>query len=295
MTTDLDLAALAAIDVHVHVESDGHGRLSLDDELLAASARYFKAGNDRAPTVEQIAAYYRERRFAAVVFTVDATTATGHPGLSSEEMAERAAEHADVLIPFGSVDPLAGEEAVRRARRLITDHHVRGFKFHPSLQAFSPDDRSYYPLYSVIEEAGLPAVFHTGQTGIGAGLPGGRGIKLRLSNPMLLDDVAADFPGMPIIMAHPSVPWQDEAISIATHKANVYIDLSGWSPKYFPPQLIQYTNTLLKRQILLGSDYPMITPDRWLADFEKLDIDDEVRPLVLKENAARLLNLRSSS
>ena len=198
--------------MHVHVESDGHGGLSLDDELLAASARYFKASNDRAPTVEQIAAYYRERQFAAVVFTVDATTATGHPALSSEEMAERAAEHADVLIPFGSVDPLAGEEAVRRARRLITDHGVRGFKFHPSLQAFSPDDRSYYPLYSVIEEAGLPAVFHTGQTGIGAGLPGGRGIKLRLSNPMLLDDVAADFPGMPIIMAHPSVPWQDEAI-----------------------------------------------------------------------------------
>src|SRR5215469_16075502 len=131
-----------------------------------------------------------------------------------------AAAHADVLIPFGSVDPLVGEAAVRRARRLITEHGVRGFKFHPSLQAFSPDDRSYYPLYSVIEEAGLPAVFHTGQTGIGAGLPGGRGIKLRLSNPMLLDDVAADFPGMPVILAHPSVPWQDEAISIATHKAN---------------------------------------------------------------------------
>ena len=277
--------------MHVHVESDGHGGLSLDDELLAASARYFKASNDRAPTVEQIAAYYRERRFAAVVFTVDATTATGHPALSSEEMAERAAEHADILIPFGSVDPLAGEEAVRRARRLITDHGVRGFKFHPSLQAFSPDDRSFYPLYSVIEEAGLPAVFHTGQTGIGAGLPGGRGIKLRLSNPMLLDDVAADFPGMPIIMAHPSVPWQDEAISIATHKANVYIDLSGWSPKYFPPQLVRAANGLLKRKVLFGSDFPVITPDRWLADFAQLDLKDEVRPLILKNNALQVLGL----
>ena len=132
--------------MHVHVESDGHGRLSLDDELLAASARYFKADNERAPTVEQVAAYYRERHFAAVVFTVDATTATGHPGLSSEEIADRAAAHADVLIPFGSVDPLAGEQAVRRARRLISDHGVRGFKFHPSLQGFSPDDQKYYPL-----------------------------------------------------------------------------------------------------------------------------------------------------
>jgi predicted TIM-barrel fold metal-dependent hydrolase len=108
---------------------------------------------------------------------------------------------------------------------------------------------------------------------------------------MYLDDVAADFPNMPIIMAHPSFPWQDEALAVATHKPNVYIDLSGWSPKYFPANLIQYTNTLLKDRILFGSDYPVITPDRWLADFEKLPIKPEVRPRVLKDNAIRLLKL----
>jgi predicted TIM-barrel fold metal-dependent hydrolase len=291
MTTDLDVAALAAIDVHVHVESDGHGQQSLDDELLAASAKYFKAAGDRAPTIEQIADYYRQRQLAAVVFTVDAATATGHPALSSEEIADKAAAHADVLIPFGSVDPLAGADAVRRARRLITSHGVRGFKFHPSLQGFSPDDRRYYPLYEVIEEAGLPAVFHTGQTGIGAGLPGGRGIKLRLSNPMLLDDVAADFPGMAVILAHPSVPWQDEAISIATHKSNVYIDLSGWSPKYFPPQLVHAASSFLQDKVLFGTDYPLLTPERWMRDFELLEIKPEARPKILKGNAARLLGL----
>ncbi|MGH3260117.1 MAG: amidohydrolase family protein [Streptosporangiaceae bacterium] len=286
-----DPSVLRGIDVHVHVESDGHGHTSLDDELLAASARYFKADNDRAPTVEQIADYYRQLEFAAVVFTVDASTATGHQALSSEEIADRAAAHADVLIPFGSVDPRTGQEAVKRARRLIANHGVRGFKFHPSLQGFSPDDLQYYPLYEAIEEAGLPAVFHTGQTGIGAGLPGGRGIKMRLSNPMLLDDVAADFPGMPVILAHPSVPWQDEAISIATHKANVYIDLSGWSPKYFPPQLVRAASSYLQDKVLFGTDYPLLTPERWLRDFELLDIKPEVRPKILKHNAARLLRL----
>jgi uncharacterized protein len=149
----------------------------------------------------------------------------------------------------------------------------------------------FHPLYAALEELGVPALFHTGQTGIGAGLPGGRGIKLRYSDPMLLDDVAADFPGLTIVLAHPSVPWQDQAISIATHKANVYIDLSGWSPKYFPPQLVRATNTLLKRKVLFGSDFPVITPDRWRADFEKLDIKDDVRPLVLKDNAVRMLGL----
>ncbi|MEA5367289.1 4-hydroxyphenyl-beta-ketoacyl-CoA hydrolase [Amycolatopsis sp., V23-08] len=287
----MDLSALTAIDVHTHVEQDGHGCFALDQELLDASAKYFRADQDRTPTVTAIAEHYRARNMAAVVFTVEAPAATGHPALSSEEIADAAAAHPDVLIPFGSVDPHSGKAAVHRARRLVAEHGVRGFKFHPSLQGFEPNDPRFYPLYEAIGELGVPALFHTGQTGIGAGLPGGRGIKLRYSNPMLLDDVAADFPHLTIILAHPSVPWQDEAISVATHKANVYIDLSGWSPKYFPPQLVRAANTLLKRKVLFGSDFPVITPDRWLADFAELDIKDEVRPLILKDNAIRMLGL----
>jgi predicted TIM-barrel fold metal-dependent hydrolase len=287
----LDLDSITAIDVHTHVEQDGHGCTALDQELLDASEKYFHAGQDRTPTVASIAEHYRARNLAAVIFTVDAPAGTGHPPLSSEEIAAAAAEHADVLIPFGSVDPHGGKAAVARARRLVTEHGVRGFKFHPSLQVFEPNDPAYYPLYEAIAELGVPALFHTGQTGIGAGLPGGRGIKLRYSNPMLLDDVAADFPSLTIVLAHPSVPWQDEAISIATHKANVYIDLSGWSPKYFPPQLVRAANSLLKRKVLFGSDFPVLTPDRWLADFAALDLKDEVRPLILKDNAIRMLGL----
>jgi predicted TIM-barrel fold metal-dependent hydrolase len=272
----MDLEALDAID--------------LDQELMDASAKYFKADQDRTPTVASIAEHYRARRTAAVVFTVDATAGTGHAALSSEEIVDAAAEHADVLIPFGSVDPHAGKAAVARIRRLV-ERGARGFKFHPSLQEFEPNDRAFYPLYEAIAELGVPALFHTGQTGIGAGLPGGRGIKLRYSAPMLLDDVAADFPELTVVLAHPSVPWQDEAISIATHKANVYIDLSGWSPRYFPPQLVRAANGLLKRKVLFGSDYPVITPERWMRDFAELDIKDDVRPLILKENAVRMLGL----
>ncbi|MFK0111981.1 amidohydrolase family protein [Streptomyces sp. NPDC091217] len=286
----MDPTTVDAIDVHVHIEQDGHGCLALDPELQHAFSAYFKA--DHTPTtVAHIARYYRERRMAAVVFTVDATAATGHPTLSSEEIADAAAEFPDVLIPFGSVDPHGGQASVRRIRRLVTEHSVRGFKFHPSLQAFEPNDMRYYPLYEAIAELGVPALFHTGQTGIGAGLPGGRGITLRLSDPMLLDDVAADFPDLSIVLAHPSVPWQDSAISIATHKSNVWIDLSGWSPKYFPPQLVRAAGGLLQRKVLFGSDYPAITPDRWLADFEKLEIKNEARPLILKENAVQMLGL----
>jgi hypothetical protein len=285
-----DLDALVAIDVHVHVEQDLHGHLSMDDELLAAAAKYFK-GDPYHPTVPQIAADYRARRMAAVIFTVDSELATGHPALSNEEIAAAAAEHPDVLIPFGSIDPARGAAGVRSARRLVEGHGVRGFKFHPSIQAFAPNDVAVYPMYEELQSLGVPALFHTGQTGIGAGLPGGRGIKLRYSDPMLIDDVAADFPDLTIIMAHPSVPWQDAAISVATHKANVYIDLSGWSPKYFPPQLVRAANSLLKHKVLFGSDYPLLQPERWISDFAALEIKDDVRPLIMKENAVRALRL----
>jgi predicted TIM-barrel fold metal-dependent hydrolase len=239
-----------------------------------------------------LAAYYRERKMAAVAFGVDSISQTGEePVPSNEEVAELAAEHADVIIPFASIDPARGAAGVRAARRLITDHGVRGFKFHPNTQAFFPNDRAAYPLYEVIAEHGRIALFHTGQTGVGAGRRAGGGIRLKYSNPLHVDDVAVDFPDMPIILAHPSFPWQDEALSVATHKPQVYIDLSGWSPKYFPPQLVQYANSLLKDKVLFGSDFPVITPDRWLEDFAGLPIKDEVRPKILKENAAKLFGL----
>lgn len=159
------------------------------------------------------------------------------------------------------------------------------------MQGFDPADAAYRPLWETLAELGLPVVVHTGQTGIGAGTRGGYGFRLGYSNPMLLDEVAADHPELTLIFAHPSVPWQDEAISVATHKANVYIDLSGWSPKYFPPQLVRAANSFLQDRVLFGSDFPMITPARWLGDFAALDIKEHIRPKILRDNAARLLGL----
>src|ERR1700690_536148 len=282
---------LTAVDVHVHIESDGHGHFSLLDELMDASPKYFRADPDRPPSLEQIADLYRSLNMAAVVFTVDASTASGHPALSWEDILDAAAAHADVLIPFGSVDPLRGADAVAQARSLIRDHGVRGFKFHPSLQAFAPNDPQFYPLWEQIESLGVPALFHSGQTGIGAGLPGGRGIKLRLSDPMLVDDVAADFPGRTGILAHPSVPWAASSISIATHKSNVYIDLSGWSPKYFPADLVRAANSYLQDKVLFGTDYPLLTPERWLRDFDALDFKPAAKAKILKANAVKVLGL----
>jgi predicted TIM-barrel fold metal-dependent hydrolase len=288
----IDIDAVEAIDVHVHIEVDEHGHHALPGDLVEAASRYFSADGPR-PDLDSVAAYYRERSMAAVVFTVDAEAQLGHAPVSSAEIAEGAARNNDVLIPFGSVDPRR-EDALDRVRRLIEDSGVRGFKFHPTVQGFDPSDEAHYALYELIQDAGIPAIFHTGQTGIGAGLPGGRGLRLGLSNPMLLDPVAADFPDLQIIMAHPSVPWQDEALAVATHKHNTWIDLSGWSPKYFPAELVRYANSLLKTRVLFGSDFPLLTPDRWIRDAEQTSLKPEVMPGIMKDNAARLLGLAPS-
>jgi predicted TIM-barrel fold metal-dependent hydrolase len=286
----IDVESTVAIDVHVHVEISSSGHHSLPDALREGADAYFAAVH-RMPSVHEIAAYYRERHMAAVVFTVDAEAALSYPAISNEEIATAAAEHSDVLIPFASIDPAKGAAGAREARRLVEEFGVRGFKFHPNLQGFFPNDRSAYPLYETIQALGLPALFHTGQTGIGAWVRGGGGVRLKYSDPMCLDDVAVDFPDLTIVLAHPSFPWQDEALAVATHKPKVFIDLSGWSPKYFPPHLVRYANTLLKDKVLFGSDYPLLTPDRWLADFDTLDIKPDVKPRILKLNAIRLLGL----
>ena len=287
----IDFAAVDAIDIHTHVEVDSHGHKATDDELSAATRQYFKLGPESGSTVDTLAEHYRQRNIAAVVFTIDAESASGHVPNSVEDMVEGAARNNDILIPFGTVDPWKGQRAVRRVHSLVHEYGVKGFKFHPSVQAFDPNDRRFYPIYEAIAEAGVPALFHTGQTGLGAGLPGGYRIKLRHSDPILLDDVAADLPEMTIVMAHPAVPWVDSQIAIAAHKANVYIDLSGWSPKYFPPQLVHAANRQLKTKVLFGTDFPFIQVDRWRRDFETLDMDPDVLPLIFKQNAMRVLGL----
>jgi uncharacterized protein len=285
----MDLASLTAIDIHVHVQIDDSGRTSSPRELTEAMARYFKSSG-QTRDIDETAEYYRERSIGAVVFTVDATTNLDHAPNSFDDLVAGAHRNADVLIPFGSVDPLQGEAAVDEARRQAS-LGARGFKFHPTVQNFDPSDPAYDPLFSAIEELDLPILSHTGQTGAGAQLPGGYGFRLSLSNPMLLDDVAARHPELQIIMAHPSVPWQDEQISVATHKGNTWIDLSGWSPKYFAPSLVRAARTYLNAKTLFGSDFPALTPDRWLSDFEKLELPDEAVQAILKDNAVRLLGL----
>ena len=287
----IDISKMKAIDVHVHAEVSCHDP---EDPVMAqffdAASAYFKAPRER-PKMPEIIQLYRESGIALVLFTVDAESAMGAKRVSNYEVAEQAAKNDDICIAFASIDPHKGKYGALEARDLVENYGVKGFKFHGIAQNAHPADRMAYPIYEVIAEYGLPAIFHTGHSGMGTGMRGGGGMRLKYGEPMLIDDVAVDFPDMKIILAHPSWPWVDQSLSMALHKDNVFIDLSGWSPKYFPKQVIQYANTQLKHKMLFGSDFPLIHPDKWIKTAQDVGFREEVMPLILKDNAARVLGL----
>ena len=287
----IDLAKIRAIDVHVHAEVSCHDP---EDPVMAqffdAASAYFKAPRER-PRMPEIIEIYREANIALCLFTVDCESAMGAKRVSNYEVAEQAQKNDDICLAFASIDPHKGKYGAREARDLVENHGVKGFKFHGIAQNAHPADRMAYPIYEVINAYKLPVIFHTGHSGMGTGMRGGGGMRLKYGQPMLIDDVAVDFPDMKIILAHPSWPWVDESLSMALHKDNVFIDLSGWSPKYFPKQVIQYANTQLKHKMMFGSDFPLIHPDKWIQTAQEVGFREEVMPLILKDNAARVLGL----
>lgn len=281
---------MRAIDMHVHpgtreylVDSGG--------KYIADALHYFHR-HDAVVSVAEMAEYYRGLSIMAVLLAWDAETATGLPPVTNDYVAGVVKEYPDCFIGFASVDPWKGIVATRELTRAVRELGLRGLKCHPIAQAFYPNDRRFYPLWETCQGLGVPLLLHTGTTGVGAGVPGGNGLKLKYAQPIpYLDDIAADFPRLTIIGAHPSWPWQEEMLAVATHKTNIYIDLSGWSPKYFSPSLVRYANTILQDRVLFGSDYPFLTPERWLADFEQAGFKPEVREKILLGNAKRLLGL----
>lgn len=281
---------MRAIDMHVHpgtreylVDSGG--------TYLSDALHYFHQ-HDAIVSVEEMASYYRRMEMMGVLLAWDAETATGLPAVTNDYVADIVRKYPDLFVGFASVDPWKGKIAVAELTRAVRGLGLRGLKCHPIVQAFYPNERRFYPLWETCASLKIPLLTHTGTTGVGAGVPGGNRLKLKYAQPIpYLDDVAADFPELTIIAAHPAWPWQEEQLAMAVHKTNVYIDLSGWSPKYFSPSLIQYANTLLQDRVLFGSDYPFLTPERWMADFEKAGFKPHVTEKILLSNAKRLLGL----
>jgi predicted TIM-barrel fold metal-dependent hydrolase len=277
------------IDVHVHPNTREYIRAG--GKYLSHAAEYFRH-TFKPQTIEEMAREYADNDMFGVLLGWDAETNTGLEPLSNDFIANAVSRFPETFIGFASVDPWKGKRAIYELERAIQELGLRGLKLHPSAQAFYPNDERFYPLWERCAQLGIPVLLHVGTTGFGGGVPGGDGICLKYARPIpYVDDVAAVFPNLTIICAHPGFPWQEEMLAVAMHKANVYMDLSGWLPKYLPAIVVQYARTLLQDKVMFGSDGPFITARRWLDDFAQLGFKPEVQRKILYENACRVLRL----
>jgi predicted TIM-barrel fold metal-dependent hydrolase len=279
---------MKAIDIHAHIPR----MPGLSEYGIEPGLRQMFRMADESISIEKMVETYRAIDTKAVIFSVDAETETGDLPDPNDYVAQTVDSYPDVFIGFCSVDPRKGKAAVEELERSVLSLGLRGLKLHPIHQAFFPDDPAFIPLFAKAEELGIPVLMHSGYAAAGANAPGGGGFELAYSRPIPhVDSLAARHPNLTIIMAHPAWPWIQEQVAVALHKSNVFIDLSGWAPRYIPKELISEASGRLRKKILFGSDYPYISPVTWLEQFQELDIRDGSRPLILHDNAARILNL----
>ncbi|HEX9854226.1 MAG TPA: amidohydrolase family protein [Acidimicrobiia bacterium] len=280
---------VVAIDIHTHPQTE---------EFLAAMGARRKQmgehfGSERAPvSFDEQADHYRGHRMMAVLTNSDDETISGVPPAPNDLIGAAAAAHPDVFIPFAGIDPWKGDAAIDEIGRCHANFGIKGIgELNPARQKFYPNDERLYPVWEACQELGLVVMFHMGFPGAGAGRPGGMGYKLDHVRPIHLDSMAADFPELNVISAHPGWPFHHENLAACWHKANYWIDLSGFAPRYFPQEVVHYANSLIQDRVLFGTDWPVIPVERWLTEFAELDIKPGVREKIMLENARRLLAL----
>lgn len=259
--------------------------------FVEALGKYW--GKEWVPQSEEaVVDGFREAGVEVVLVAFDIETVVGAPPCTNDYVAAFRARHPDVVIQtWGAVDPHKGDAAIREAERAVKELDVLGFHFHPIMGRFAVDDPQLRPLFETIEGLGVPVMIDAGTTGMGAGMPGGMGSRITHAHPMSIDNLAAAFPDLTIIAAHPGWPWVDEMTAVALHKGNVYWELSGWAPKYFPESLLRDIRGRLRDKIMFGSDHPSLPYQRILDEWAGLGYSDEVLAQVFHGNAERVLGL----
>ena len=284
---------MRAIDVHVHPMDDAYVEASAP--FIPAANRMFKGKFSARPDT-QIADDFRRDDALAIPIAWDAEHGAGGGIYDNERLAALTRDYPDVFLPgWAMVDPWRGRKGLEEIEHAIKDLGLLGVKYQPPVQGFAPADNQFYPIWDLLQSLGAPVLIHCGTTAIGAGEPGGLGYKLEYARPIPnIDSVAADFPRLNIVAAHPGWPWTEELIAVAIHKGNVSIDISGWGPKYVPAPLKHDMERRLQDKVLFGSDYPGWSPGQCCDEWEMENFRPGVIEKLFYKNAIRILKLEDA-
>jgi predicted TIM-barrel fold metal-dependent hydrolase len=254
-------------------------------------ARYWKrewVGKSEEAVVQE----FTDACVQACLVALDLETTVAAAPCTNEYVHDMWKRHPDRIIQcWGAVEPAKGEIAIRQVQKAVKELGFIGFHFHPIMQHFAVSDRRHYELFEEINALGAAVMVDVGTTGMGAGMPGGNGAVIKHAHPEHIDQLAADFPNLKIIMAHPGWPWVDETTAVALHKGNVYWEMSGWAPKYFPGNLKVDIRGRLQDKIMFGSDYPSMPYDRIMREWDELGYKPEIMEKIMHGNAERVLGL----
>jgi predicted TIM-barrel fold metal-dependent hydrolase len=277
------------IDLHCYPNTEPW--IKSQGPFVEALAKYWKR-DWTWKQEDEVIAEFKAAGVEPVLVAFDIETITGSPPCSNAYVAAMRDRHKGLIAQaWGAVDPLKGEQAIKDAVEAIEKHKLLGFHFHPIMGHFAVDERRFYPLWETINALKVPVMIDVGTTGMGAGMPGGLGAKIRHAHPSHIDELAADFPDLTIIAAHPGWPWAEEMTAVALHKGNVFWELSGWAPKYFSEELKRDARSRLVDKVMFGSDYPSIPYDRLMKEWGELGYKDEVMEKIFHKNAERVLGL----
>lgn len=203
--------------------------------------------------------------------------------ISNESVLEIVSRYPEKFSGLVSVDIRNPVEAVRVIREYVNDHGFKGLRIVQWLWELPCTHPLYYPLLTECVELDIPVCLQVGHTG-----------PLRTSEtgrPLHIERIALDFPELKIVCGHIGYPWTTEMIAVATKFPNVYIDTSAYTPRRYPEELVRYLCGHGRRKVMFGSNYPMLKPDKCIAQIGEMNLSDEVAEQFLYENAKNVFRL----
>ncbi|MBT3992608.1 MAG: amidohydrolase [Gammaproteobacteria bacterium] len=204
-----------------------------------------------------------------------------------ERVHEVCTKHPERFSGLAGIDPFRGMSGLKDLEKAVNEFGFVGAHLYPHWCELPPDHRKYYPYYAKCCELNIPIMMQVGHNLIyskNRRLPS-------VARPILLDQVAIDFPELKLIGIHIGIPWTEEMISMCWKHENIYTAGDAYAPKYWPKSFVHYANSYGSHKVMFGTDWPVIDPIRAIEEVDNLNLKEESKQLMLRDNAIKVFNL----